>query len=64
MSKSNTGVIFARVKSKAKNTRRSQNGWDYSLSNGATMFLPNPNLKLGSWNFIEVEYDKFMNMHI
>ena len=63
MSKSNTGVIFARVKSKAKNTRRSQNGWEYSLSNGATMFLPNPNLQLGSWNFFEVEYDKFRNMH-
>ena len=62
MSTSN-GLIFARVQSKVKAQRNKYNGWDYSLSNGATMFLPNPNLKVGSWNFFEVNTDRFINMH-
>jgi hypothetical protein len=58
-----TGLIFARVQSKSKAQRNNFNGWDYSLSNGASMFLPNPNLKIGSWNFFEVSMDKFKTMH-
>jgi hypothetical protein len=57
------GLIFARVQSKGKAVRNNYNGWDYKLSNGATMFLPNPNLKVGSWNFFEVKMDAFKNLH-
>ena len=58
-----TGLIFARVQSKDKKQRNNQRGWDYMLSNGAVMFLPNPNLKVGSWNFFEVKMDHFKTMH-
>ena len=57
------GLIFARVQSKVKAVRNKYNGWDYKLSNGATMFLPNPNLELGSWNFFEVKMDRVKTMH-
>ena len=60
---STTGVIFARVKSKEKATRNDIRGWDYKLSNDAVMFLPNPNLKIGSWNYFEVRMDAFANYH-
>ena len=32
-------------------------------SNDAVMFLPNPNLKIGSWNYFEVRMDAFKTMH-
>jgi len=57
------GLIFARVQSKDKYQRNNQRGWNYTLSNGAVMFLPNPNLKVGSWNFFEVKMDNFKNMY-
>jgi len=57
------GLIFARVQSREKAQRNNQRGWDYKLSNGALMFLPNPNLKVGSWNFFEVTMDHFKNMY-
>ena len=58
----NHGLIFASVKSKTQVKRNDIRGWDYLLSNGATMFLPNPNLQIGSWNFFEVSMDRYKNM--
>ena len=57
------GLVFARVLSKEKTRQNNQRGWNYSLSNGAVMFLPNPNLKVGSWNFFEVKMDNFKTMY-
>ena len=58
-----TGVIFAKVKSSHKVQRNGVRGWNYYLSNDAVMFLPNPNLKIGSWNYFEVRMDAFKTMH-
>ena len=63
MSSNATGVIFARVCSKEKTTLNNIRGWNYKLSNDAVMFLPNPNLEIGSWNYFEVRKDVFQKMH-
>jgi len=53
-----TSVIFGRVKSKSKNTRRSgQGNWEYTLSNGHCVVLKSDDLLLGKWYFFEVSKD-------
>ena len=56
-----TGVIFGRVTSKAKNTRSSNGGWDYSISNGSRLTLKTDDLCMGKWYFFEVSKDILEN---